>query len=107
MSRMETRAETSLCTRGGSVHRAIEPQRANTHHHERATTSSGRAPRRNESSHSSRWRWLAPVLAGSAAALSTAVLYNQQRARAAERKTPPMGQFLDVHGVRLHYIERG
>jgi hypothetical protein len=27
--------------------------------------------------------------------------------RDAERKYPPMGRFLDVDGVRLHYIERG
>ena len=39
--------------------------------------------------------------------LGAAVLYNRQRARAAERKTPPIGRFLDVDGVRLHYIERG
>lgn len=28
-------------------------------------------------------------------------------ARAAERRNPPIGKFLDVSGVRLHYIERG
>ncbi|GEO17738.1 hypothetical protein MAE02_54340 [Microvirga aerophila] len=40
-------------------------------------------------------------------AQGAAVLYNRQRAEAAERKTPPMGRFLDVDGVGLHYIERG
>ncbi|MEE1655519.1 alpha/beta hydrolase [Microvirga sp. CF3062] len=60
-----------------------------------------------QASHSSRWRWLAPVLAGSATALGAAALYNWQKTRAAERITPPMGRFLDVDGVRLHYIERG
>jgi pimeloyl-ACP methyl ester carboxylesterase len=28
-------------------------------------------------------------------------------ARASERKNPPIGRFLDVDGVRLHYLERG
>ncbi len=107
MSRMETRADTSQRPPVGSAHRSIEPQRANSHQYGRTTASSGRAPRPNESSHSSRWRWLAPVLAGSAAALGAAVLYNRQRAEAAERKTPPIGKFLDVDGLRLHYIERG
>jgi pimeloyl-ACP methyl ester carboxylesterase len=52
-------------------------------------------------------RWLAPALAGSAAALGVAALYNAGRAREAERKHPPIGRFLDVNGVRLHYLERG
>jgi pimeloyl-ACP methyl ester carboxylesterase len=46
-------------------------------------------------------------LAGSAAALGSAVLYNRLKTGAAERKTPPAGRFLNVDGVRLHYIERG
>jgi hypothetical protein len=46
-------------------------------------------------------------LADSAAALGAAALYNRQKTRAAERKTPPLGRFLNVDGVRLHYIERG
>lgn len=29
------------------------------------------------------------------------------RARAAERKHPPAGEFLEIDGVRLHYVERG
>ena len=51
--------------------------------------------------------WLAPVLLGSAAALGGAVIYNRWQARDAERQYPPIGRFLDVDGVRLHYIERG
>lgn len=43
---------------------------------------------------------------GAAAALATAA-FVQQRSRAAERRNPPAGQFLDVEGVRLHYVERG
>jgi pimeloyl-ACP methyl ester carboxylesterase len=107
MSRMETRAETSSRSPVGSAPRSTEPQRANTQRHGQASTGSGRAPRSNESSHSSPWRWLTPVLAGSAAALGAAALYNRQRTGAAERKAPPVGRFLDVDGVRLHYIERG
>ncbi len=49
----------------------------------------------------------AAVLAGSAAALAAAALYNAYRARRAEREHPPAGRFLDVDGVRLHYLERG
>ena len=51
--------------------------------------------------------WLAPVLLGSAAALGGAVIYNRWQARDAERQYPPIGRFLDVDGVRLHYTERG
>jgi hypothetical protein len=51
--------------------------------------------------------WLAPVLLGSAAALGAAALYTAKQTRDAERKHPPVGRFLEVDGVRLHYIERG
>ncbi len=34
-------------------------------------------------------------------------LLNRHLAKKAERANPPTGQFLDVDGVRLHYIERG
>ena len=51
--------------------------------------------------------WLAPVLLGSAAALGAAALYTAKQTREAERKYPPVGRFMDVDGVRLHYIEQG
>jgi pimeloyl-ACP methyl ester carboxylesterase len=51
--------------------------------------------------------WLAPALVGTAAALGAAALYTAKMTRDAERKYPPIGRFLDVDGVRLHYIERG
>jgi pimeloyl-ACP methyl ester carboxylesterase len=51
--------------------------------------------------------WLAPALLGSAAALGAAALYTNKMTRDAERKHPPIGRFLDVDGVRLHYIEQG
>ena len=51
--------------------------------------------------------WLAPAVVGTAAALGAAALYTAKTTRDAERKHPPIGRFLDVDGVRLHYIERG
>jgi pimeloyl-ACP methyl ester carboxylesterase len=51
--------------------------------------------------------WLLPALIGSAAALGAATLYNVYRASEAERRNPPIGRFVTVDGVRLHYIERG
>jgi pimeloyl-ACP methyl ester carboxylesterase len=46
------------------------------------------------------------LLAG-AAALAAAAVWNTTRARRAEREHPPTGRFLEVDGVRLHYLERG
>jgi pimeloyl-ACP methyl ester carboxylesterase len=34
-------------------------------------------------------------------------LWVQMQARRAERENPPRGEFLDVDGVRLHYVQRG
>src|SRR3954451_23927110 len=51
--------------------------------------------------------WVAPALLGSAAALGAAALYTAKMTRDAERQHPPIGRFLDVDGVRLHYIEQG
>ncbi|WP_223861852.1 alpha/beta fold hydrolase, partial [Geminicoccus harenae] len=47
------------------------------------------------------------ILAASAAALAMAALYNIYRSRQVERQHPPAGRFIDVDGVRLHYLERG
>jgi pimeloyl-ACP methyl ester carboxylesterase len=47
------------------------------------------------------------ILAASAAALAAAALYNIYRARRAEREHPPVGRFVDVDGIRLHYLEQG
>jgi hypothetical protein len=65
------------------------------------------APRSQGSSPARKGGWVAPVLLGSAAALGAAALYTNKMTRDAERKYPPIGRFLDVDGVRLHYIERG
>lgn len=43
---------------------------------------------------------------GAAATLAAAVFVHQ-RAWQAERANPPAGKFVDVDGVRLHYLERG
>ncbi|APX83985.1 alpha/beta hydrolase [Methylorubrum extorquens] len=51
--------------------------------------------------------WLVPALLGSAAALGASALFAAARAREAERRTPPIGAFINVDGVRLHYVERG
>lgn len=42
-----------------------------------------------------------------ASALVALAAYNNARARSAERENPPVGHFIDVDGVRLHYIARG
>jgi pimeloyl-ACP methyl ester carboxylesterase len=48
----------------------------------------------------------AALLAGTAVLAATA-LWNNAQARRAERRHPPKGRFLEVDGVRLHYLERG
>ncbi len=46
------------------------------------------------------------LVAAAAGAAATAVWVELQ-ARRAERENPPAGQFLDIDGVRLHYVTRG
>jgi pimeloyl-ACP methyl ester carboxylesterase len=51
-----------------------------------------------------------PYLVAAAAtvgALAISALVNRHLARNAENDNPPAGQFLEVNGVRLHYVERG
>lgn len=51
-----------------------------------------------------------PVAVGAAvvaAALTIAALVNRLVAKNAERNNPPTGKFVEIGGVRLHYIERG
>jgi pimeloyl-ACP methyl ester carboxylesterase len=50
---------------------------------------------------------LGTALAATAAALAAAALYNTLRTRRVEREHPPTGRFVEVDGVRLHYLERG
>lgn len=49
---------------------------------------------------------LAPFLLGAAVLATTAVVV-RARAREAERRHPPLGRFVSVDGVRLHYFDRG
>lgn len=44
---------------------------------------------------------------GLAAVLSATALWTRNRARQAERHYPPHGKFIDVDGVRLHYLDHG
>jgi pimeloyl-ACP methyl ester carboxylesterase len=46
-------------------------------------------------------------LAAVAGVLAVSALANHQLAKRAERRNPPSGRFINVDGVRLHYIERG
>lgn len=48
-----------------------------------------------------------PVLLASAAALAATALVVHEQARRAERAHPPVGRFLTVGGVRLHYTDGG
>lgn len=41
------------------------------------------------------------------AGLAASILYVQAKQRAVERDYPPQGKFVEVDGVRLHYVERG
>jgi pimeloyl-ACP methyl ester carboxylesterase len=50
--------------------------------------------------------WRTPILLA-AAGLAASFLYVQAKKQAAERDHPPAGKFIDVDGVRLHYLERG
>lgn len=52
-------------------------------------------------------RRYAPLLIGTGAALTAMAAYVQYRTKKAEQENPPMGKFIEVDGVRLHYIERG
>ena len=47
------------------------------------------------------------ILAASAAALAASAVYNIYRTRKVEREHPPSGRFINVDGIRLHYIEKG
>jgi pimeloyl-ACP methyl ester carboxylesterase len=45
--------------------------------------------------------------AGSVAVVVGSVLLNRANAKRAESATPPAGKFVEVDGVRLHYVDRG
>lgn len=65
----------------------------------------------NRALRSNAYAWL-PLRALQAALTTTAMLatwagLTALRARAAELEHPPAGEFLEIDGVRLHYVERG
>lgn len=56
------------------------------------------------------WARRHPAATGAAVvatALAVTAIVNASRARAAEHASPPLGRFLTVDGVRLHYFQRG
>jgi pimeloyl-ACP methyl ester carboxylesterase len=46
-------------------------------------------------------------VAAAVATLATCALVNHHLARRAQEKNPPIGNFMEIDGVRLHYVERG
>jgi pimeloyl-ACP methyl ester carboxylesterase len=59
---------------------------------------------RSKSDGPSLWKWSAA--AGAAAGVAVAA-FNALQARRTEEAHPPRGKFVEVDGVRLHYLERG
>lgn len=57
-------------------------------------------------SDTTRQNWLLGTAAAGVIS-SAAAIYNNRRARAAERDTPPAGAFIEAEGARLHYLRRG
>jgi pimeloyl-ACP methyl ester carboxylesterase len=47
------------------------------------------------------------AFAGAASFFGALAIINRRVAKKAERDNPPLGQFLEIDGVRLHYVERG
>jgi pimeloyl-ACP methyl ester carboxylesterase len=47
------------------------------------------------------------ALGSAAVALGIAAIANHALARRAERQNPPVGNFIEIDGVKLHYVERG
>jgi pimeloyl-ACP methyl ester carboxylesterase len=47
------------------------------------------------------------AVATAVVALAVSAIVNRQLAKRAERRNRPIGRFLEVDGVRLHYLERG
>jgi hypothetical protein len=48
-----------------------------------------------------------PVATSIVVALAASAILNRVLTKKAERRNPPMGRFITVDGVRLHYVERG
>jgi pimeloyl-ACP methyl ester carboxylesterase len=50
---------------------------------------------------------VATAVVAAATLLATTAVVNGQLARKAQRDNPPKGKFIEIDGVRLHYVERG
>lgn len=61
---------------------------------------------KRENASASLWKWGAGAVAAGAVLGGTALL-NRSRAKQAEHDNPPLGRFVTVGGVKLHYLERG
>lgn len=48
-----------------------------------------------------------PMLIAAAVAAASSALWVQHRSKKAEQDNPPFGQFIEVDGVRLHYVDEG
>ena len=47
------------------------------------------------------------AIGAAAAGLTSAALFNRYKTDQAERRMPPLGQFIDIDGVRLHSLDLG
>ena len=65
-----------------------------------------RSTTRNTSAAPVRGGWQARALVGGLA-LAASYFYVRAKTAQVERENPPRGRFIEVDGVRLHYIERG
>ncbi|MBF9198013.1 alpha/beta hydrolase [Microvirga sp. BT290] len=104
---METRADTSPRNPARAARSSAHLRQADARRHGTTAVKSALTSRPSQAPHSTHWRWLVPILAGSAAALGAAALYTRKQTQDAERRYRPIGRFLTVDGVRLHYVERG
>jgi hypothetical protein len=50
---------------------------------------------------------MAAAVGAAASVLAATAIVNGQLARKAQRDNPPKGKFIEIDGVRLHYVERG
>ena len=49
----------------------------------------------------------ASAVVAMAGLMAAAAIVNRRLAEKAQRDNPPQGHFIDIDGVRLHYVERG
>jgi hypothetical protein len=49
----------------------------------------------------------AAALTAAASLMAAAAFVNWRLAKKAQRENPPQGQFVEIDGVHLHYVERG